>query len=665
MLYENIYGYRSGINETMRQHLFEYHKEILSKIEIVIKETAVRETGSHEFTVLDIGSNDATFLNYYPPTIRRIGVDPTGLQFRSYYSNIDLLPTYFTYDNVINRFGNIKCKIISSISMFYDLPDPIQFAKDIYKLLDDDGIWTCEQSYLLTMLKNNSFDTICHEHLEYYSLHQIKYIADKSNFFISDVSFNDCNGGSFRIYFSKTYVHCPVLENILQQEKEYLTPTVYSDFMTRCKHEMEKLYNLVKTIKDQDKKVYIYGASTKGNCLLQYCNLDTSLIDYAVERNLEKIGRMTSTSIPIISEEQMRENKPDYLLVLPWHFMDGIIKRENQFLESGGKMIQPLPNLVIYSSKPKLLITGCDGMISHYVKKQFIDYDLYGITRKNDLKEKNITKFYFDLNDSNQLENVINTIQPDVIVHLASISSSNYAFNNPIETLQSNGMVTAYLCDIIHRNKLKTKLFNASSSEIYKGHINYTVKEDDTHKYHLHPYSIAKTMGHSIIDFYRITYDLPFSNGVIFTTQSSLKRKEFLLNKVAQHIIKYKQNKTVLHVGNLESYRCILHASDVANAIHIIIKQDKGDSYLICNNESHKIFDLVIKMYSNAGINLEQKDNILYDNENPVVIIDYDQIGFDSKPSDIRGELIKLKNLGWSVKISMNEILSEFMTNSI
>ena len=191
-LYEYEYGYRSGISNTMRQHLKDYQQEVLTKV--ILKDTDV---------IVDIGSNDSTTLHYYSSNCKRIGVDPTGIQFKEYYGGIDLIPTYFTYDNFRNVYPTLLCKVVSSISMFYDLPDPVQFAKDIYDILETDGIWTCEQSYMPTMIKTNSIDTICHEHLEYYALTQIKRIADMANFKIIDVKFNDCNGGSFRIYFAK------------------------------------------------------------------------------------------------------------------------------------------------------------------------------------------------------------------------------------------------------------------------------------------------------------------------------------------------------------------------------------------------------------------------------------------------------------------------------
>ena len=659
-LYEYEYGYRSGISNTMRDHLKKYQEEIVSKVQLEIGDI-----------IVDIGSNDSTMLQYYSSDLRRIGVDPTGKQFQQYYGEVELLSTYFNYENFLNNFGKIKCKIISSISMFYDLPDPVQFAKDIHSVLEDDGIWTCEQSYLLTMLKLNSIDTICHEHLEYYALHQIKNIADRANFKIIDVLFNDCNGGSFRIYFAKcdSMLHkenTELINKILLNESEVgiMNEQLYKNFMKNCDIQVKYLKDFIETVNKNNKKVYIYGASTKGNCLLQYAKLNESHIKYAVERNPKKIGKMTITGTEIISEETMRDNPPDYLLVLPWHFRNEIMSRETSFSSAGGQFIFPFPHFEIIGSKPKLLITGCDGMIAHYVKEKFNDYNLYGIARSIFNCEKNITKFYFDMNDNIQLEDSLHIIKPDFIVHLASISSSQYSIKNPIKTLQCNGLITAQLCDFIHRNGWTTKLFNASSSEIYKGHNDYEVQEDDRNMFHLHPYSIAKTIGHSMIEFYRNAYNLPFSNGTIFTTESPLKRPEFLLNKIAAHIKEWKNgNKTQLIVGNLDSYRNILHASDVANAIYTIISQEKGETYLICNEESYKVYDLVNRLYSSAGIALEQKDNVLYELDSglPVLVIEDKKIGFDSTPTNIRGNPKKLKELGWTPTVTINNILEELL----
>ena len=650
-MYEYEYGYRSGISNTMREHLRNYQQEILSIVNI--------KSGD---VVVDIGSNDSTMLQYYNNDIKRIGVDPTGKQFKEYYGDVELIPTYFTLDNFKNVYGEMKCKLVSSISMFYDLPDPVQFAKDIYEVLENDGIWTCEQSYMPTMLKTNSIDTICHEHLEYYSLRQVKEIADRSNFKIIDIKFNECNGGSFRIYFAKNSStayseNTALINTILNEEVELglLDNNVFETFIRNCDVEVKKLRDFIEVVNKNGKKVYVYGASTKGNCLLQYANLGEDYIKYAVERNPRKIGKMTCTGIEIISEETMRENPPDYLLVLPWHFREEIVLREREFLDTGGQLVFPFPQFEIVGIKPKALITGCDGMIAHYVKERFTDYNLYGIGRSNAKNEKNITKFYFDTTDNKMLEHTLSIVKPDIIIHLASISSSQYAFDHPIETLETNGLLTARICDIIHKNTWNTKLFNASSSEIYKGHIDYQVKEDDHNMFHLHPYSIAKTLGHSIVDFYRNTYNLPFSNGVIFTTESPLKKPAFLLSKVSKHILEWNAgNKSPLRVGNLDSYRNIIHAADVADAIHIIVSQNEGDNYNICGDESYKVSNLVIKLYSLSGIELENTDaDVLREKMTglDVVIIQGIHLGFETEPTNIRGEAKKLKALGWKANI--------------
>lgn len=347
-LYEYEYGYRSGISNTMRNHLKAYQEEIVSKV--VLNDNDV---------VVDIGSNDSTMLQFYDKSLKRIGVDPTGKQFSQYYGDVSLIPNYFTLENFRSVYPSLKAKVVSSISMFYDLPDPVQFANDIYGILEDDGIWTCEQSYLLTMLDRNSIDTICHEHLEYYSLHVVNHIAEQANFKIIDVKFNDCNGGSFRVYFGKSgskYKESSAVADILANEKtrDLLNPKVYKDFITNCDIEIKHLINLIDHINSSGQKMYIYGASTKGNCLLQYANIGENKVSFAVERNLSKVGKMTSTGIPIISEETMRNNPPEYLLVLPWHFRDEIIQREDAYLENGGQLVFPFPKFEIYSKKKRL-----------------------------------------------------------------------------------------------------------------------------------------------------------------------------------------------------------------------------------------------------------------------------------------------------------------------
>jgi GDP-D-mannose dehydratase len=667
-LYEYEYGYRSGISNTMRTHLKKYNEEILSKV--------ILNKGD---TIVDIGSNDSTMLQFYSEDYERIGVDPTGSQFKDYYGNVDLLPTYFNLENFTNKYGNKKCKIVSSISMFYDLPNPVQFAKDIHSVLEDDGIWTCEQSYLLTMLKTNSIDTICHEHLEYYSLHCIKEIAERSGFKIIDIKFNDCNGGSFRIYFSKfnsnKYQECTELISIILKEEvdyEIFSENTYKKFIKNCDYEIKKLVDFIHNVVDINKKtIHIYGASTKGNCLLQYANIQQSSVKYAVERNPKKVGKMTSNGIEIISEETMRENPPDYLLVLPWHFREEIIARESTFLKNGGKLIFPFPNFEIVSYLPKMVITGSSGFISNYVEDLFCkNYNLYGIQRSLPKEnQNNINIFSLDMNDVNKLEFVLDTVKPDIILHLASISSASYAFNNPIETLQSNGLFTAYICDIIHRNKWNNiKLLNVSSSIIYNGHHTFEIKENENenYRYHLHPYSIAKIMGSSMIDFYRETYNYSFSNAILFTTESHKKIGDFLLNKIVNHAKNWLNNKKEpITLGSLESFRNIIHPFDVASAFKIILEKGKGDNYIVSGDESYKVEKIVIDMYALFGIKLEKNENIYIDKDSklPIIIINSDTLknGIENIPINISGKANNLHLLAWNSTFKIEDILREYI----
>jgi GDP-D-mannose dehydratase len=666
-MYKNgNYGYNSGISNTMRQHLKQYNNEICGKVSL-----------NKEDTVLDIGSNDATFLKYYNNDINKIGVDPTGEQFKDQYSNIDLLSDYFTKENFINTFGDIKCKIITSICCFYDLPNPVKFAKDIYNILDDEGIWSCEQSYLLTMLKTNSLDTICHEHLEYYALTQVKDIADRANLKIIDIKFNSSNGGSFRVYFakisSKTHIECKeLIQKILNEEEEYdiKNPNTYKEFVNRCDVELKKLTDFIDLINLNNKTIQIYGASTKGNCILQYCNIGPKQIKYAVERNPKKVGLCTNTGIEIIIEEDMRKNPPDYLMVLPWHFKKEIIEREKDYLDNGGQLIFYFPTFEIISNKPKTLVTGCDGFIASYIKQNFQDHNLYGITRTKNNIEKNIVKCFFNMNDYNKLENIIRMINPENIIHLASISSSIEAFEHPFETLQNNGMLTAKLCDIIYRNNKKIRLFNASSSEIYKGHLDYYLKDDIedsiNNTFHNHPYSIAKIMGQNMVQFYRNNYDLHLSNGIIFTTQSERKSDKFLLNKISTYIKNWKKDTSIepLVVGDLNSYRNIIHPKDVVSAIRCILDYNKGDDYSICSYNSYSIFSLVEKLFNKADIKIIRgvETNTYYDkNTNkPIMIIKTDSnTGLDTTEINIKGYPSKLRNIEWKIKYSIDDILDE------
>ena len=343
MMYGDNYGYMSSLNPHMINHLKNKAKKLNSFMNL-----------TKDDVVIDIGSNDGTFLNFFSSRLKLIGIDPTIKKLKKFYrKDIIKIPTFFTID-VIKKILKKRTKVISSISMFYDLESPIRFAEDVYETLDDNGIWHFEQSYMPMMIKNNSYDTICHEHLEYYSLTSIKFILDKVGFKIINLEFNDINGGSFALTVakknSKLKVNSPLIDWLLKKEKlfNYNSLEVFQNFYKNAKKHKKSFKDLLLNLNDMKKKVVGYGASTKGNVILQFCNITKKLLPYIAEVNEFKHYRYTpGTKIQIIPEKSARLKNPDYFIVLPWHFKNFIIKKEKNFLRNNKNLIFPLPDIEI------------------------------------------------------------------------------------------------------------------------------------------------------------------------------------------------------------------------------------------------------------------------------------------------------------------------------
>ena len=339
-MYGDNYGYMSSLNNSMVSHLKLKALNLKKKYNLKPRDN-----------ILDIGSNDGTFLSFFFYIFNLYGCDPTIKKFNHLYrKDINQLPFFFNS----SHFDKKKFKIITSISMFYDLPNPLNFAQQVHSILEENGIWHIELSYMPMMIKNTSYDTICHEHLEYYSLKSLKYLLDSAGFKIINLSFNQINGGSISLDIAKKssiLKECKYLINwVLQSEKlnRYNEIKKQKSFFKECQNHRFLLKKLLLTLKKQNKKIFGYGASTKGNVLLQYCNIDTNILEGIAEVNKFKFNKFTpGTNIKIISEKEAKLKKPDYLLVLPWHFRDNIIKREKNFLKNGGKLIFPLPDIEI------------------------------------------------------------------------------------------------------------------------------------------------------------------------------------------------------------------------------------------------------------------------------------------------------------------------------
>ena len=338
-MYGDNYGYRSGLNPSMVRHLH-------AKVERVCRQVVLHPGD----LVIDIGSNDGTTLAAYPADVVRVGIDPTASKFAAYYPPGSQLIADFYSAGVLERQGiGQKARVITSFSMFYDLESPLQFMRDVHASLADDGVWVFEQSYLPAMLAMNSYDTVCHEHLEYYALRQVKWMADRVGLTLVDIEFNDINGGSFSVTASRAAdaTASPEIAAVLARETadglDGTSPLF--EFARRVAESRRDLLAFVDNARANGRRIAALGASTKGNVLLQYCGLGPDRIEAIGEVNPDKYGTWTpGTWIPVVPERDLVADDPDYLLVLPWHFREFFV--DNPHL-AGTRLVFPLPRLEI------------------------------------------------------------------------------------------------------------------------------------------------------------------------------------------------------------------------------------------------------------------------------------------------------------------------------
>lgn len=342
LLYTERYGYRSGINKTMRNEL----REIVNKS---VKKVKLQKNS----IVVDIGANDGTLLSNYRKNLFRIGIEPIRKFANECETHADVvINDFFNFKSYERKLKKKKADIITAISCFYDIDNPNKFLSDIKKILHRDGVFVIQQNYLVGMLMNNALDNVVHEHLEHYSLLSLESLLKRHNLEIFDVEQSPINGGSFRTYIAhkgERKIENTVFKMRKMEKRLKLNELkVYINFAKRVGKNSKDLSNLITKLVKDKKEIYVYGASTRGNTLLQFYNLNNKLIKAAVERNPEKWGKnISSLNIPIISEDQARKEKPDYMLVLPWFFKEEFLQREKTYLDSGGHFIFPLPKIQI------------------------------------------------------------------------------------------------------------------------------------------------------------------------------------------------------------------------------------------------------------------------------------------------------------------------------
>jgi hypothetical protein len=351
------YWYRSGINNTMKTEL----KNIVDSINKII------DLKENDLWV-DIACNDGTLLSYVSEDLIRIGIDPVDEDYvveSSKHSDL-IIQDYFSSEIFKqSKFGTLKAKVITSIAMFYDLEEPKKFINDVYEIIDDNGVWVLQLSYSPLMIKQVAFDNICHEHWAYHNLSSVQRILATANMKVLNAELNDVNGGSIRIYAVKNNANMNLfgsapkrdvwamnVQALFNNEHHYENLPTWLDFANNVSILRMKTTDFIDRANREGKSIWAYGASTKGNTLLQYFDLDNTKIEAIAERNPDKWGLHTiGTNIVIKSEEDMREAQPDYVLVLPWHFISEFLLRESEYLQKGGAFIVPCPQFRIYTKE--------------------------------------------------------------------------------------------------------------------------------------------------------------------------------------------------------------------------------------------------------------------------------------------------------------------------
>ena len=339
-MYGENYGYRSGLNPSMARHLREKVQQILHTVD--------PPRGS---LVVDIGSNDGTTLAAFPHHFRRLGIDPTASKFLEFYEpGVEVVPDFFSRGTLEDAVGGAKASVITSFSMFYDLDDPLQFMGEVVDSLAPGGVWVFEQSYLPLMLERNSYDTVCHEHIEYYTLSQISWMAEKVGLTLADVEFNDVNGGSFSVTAGRRsdgFIESARVQEVLSNESSIGTAglELYQAFAQRVGQSRASLRRFIDNADESGARIGALGASTKGNVILQYCDVTPAEIVAIGEVNDDKFGSFSpGTLIPILPEREVLDMELDYLLVLPWHFRETFLAKQ---LFAGTRLVFPLPRVEI------------------------------------------------------------------------------------------------------------------------------------------------------------------------------------------------------------------------------------------------------------------------------------------------------------------------------
>src|SRR3989344_840479 len=581
------YWYKSGISTTMVKAL----KNVVECSEKLVKL-------NDKDIVVDIGANDGTLLRHYDNRkIQTIGFEPSNLFQLGEEGNTKIIHDYFNAASFEKEFPGKKAKVITAVAMFYDLEDPNKFVDDIKKVLDKDGVFLIQMNYLVGMLENNTFDNISHEHLEYYSLLALENLLQRHNLEIFDIELNDVNGGSIRTYVrhkGSSLTGFPGAEVRLFNQRDVERKLgledikVYQDFSKRIETIKTKLVDTLTRLKQEGKKVYIYGASTRGLVVLQYAGIDNKLIDFAIDKNPDKEGKyIVGTGIPIISVDEYRNRKPDYLFVLPFQFLTEIGNQEINFLRNGGKLIVALPEFKIIdydnlpNKKMKVLLTGNHGFIGYIIAYELLKKGHEVTGWDCDFFPEEV----FGRQDAYQASKMINQITKDLrditvddlrgfdaVIHLAALPNDPACDLDPRATEDINYLTTVQVATAAKRAGVKKFIFSSSCAAygvkgdqlIVEGHVGVP----------LTVYAHSKINSENALSAMDDdSFTVSFMRNATAYGVSPRMRFDMVLNNLVGFA--YTEGKVKM-LSDGTSWRPIVHIEDIAQAFILVLEAPRS-----------------------------------------------------------------------------------------
>ncbi len=659
LMYSKHYWYCSGLNKVIVEDL----RQI---VEIASKMVHLEE----EDIVLDIGANDGTLLSFYPSRYVRVGCEPATNLIEKMKKSCDIsINDFWTYENYKNIVGNKKAKIITAIGMFYDMEDPNQFIRDVAEALEENGIFIAQLMTSKKMLEQNDIGNICHEHLEYYSFDSLKYLFEKNGLEIFKVEENSINGGSYRL-FARKYKQGSI--NYLER----ITKEDYMKFAEKIEANKKACLDLLNELNSQGKKIYGYGASTKGNTILQYYGISPDLIKGIAEINEEKFGKYTvGTGIPIIEEREAKKDA-DYFLILPYAFKDSFIEKEQEWIENGGKFIFALPEVETYpkehfEKKKKALILGITGQDGSYLAELLLEkgYEVHGMIRKSATGNTKNIKHIMDkiilhkgnLTDPVSIYKLIDDVRPEEIYNEADQDHVSWSFDMAGYNYDVTGAAVGRILEIIKQvyseediKNHKVKYFQPLSSNIF-GIPAETPQTEETKVKPQSPYACGKVLAQVVCQYYKDVYGMFVSTGIFYNHESPRRTEDYVTHKITKAAVRISKGlQKKLYLGDLSTKVDFGYAPEYMGAAWSIMQLDKPEDFIICTGETHSVQEFLEEAFRQVGLNAD--DYVEYDKQ-------FERPG---KTGDLVGNYSKAtRAFGFEPRVKFREIIRILIENDL